>query len=937
MIYAVNLSDDLAERVAALALKEAQAPAELAQTQIILPTRRACLVVKEAFLRLSQEKPLLLPRLMPLYEPEILDEQIPQAMEPLERTLLLARLCLKQPSVATPDKALQIALGLGELLDEFYQFETDTAGLEALVDEERFAAHWNDTLAFLHIIRQTWPQVLAERGQIDAADRRMRLINALAQRLTVSPPRSPVILAGVNGDLPSVRRLAKAVDACAKGFVLLDGVDTLLSAESFNNLPENHWQYPFKRLLSFLKLQPADLPVLPMQTTPQEPLVRTAFKPLSETHEWREIHLDPACAQRVHYIECPTRAQEALTIALLLREVLETPARTAALVTPDRELARRVIAEMKRWGVALNDSAGCPLTQTEPGHFLNLIGALGIQQQDSALLALLKHPLAAAGQTPAVLRARVRQIELAARLREKPCDWGELAQLTQPFAAFFTANVLTPFKTLLEAHIAAATKLATSADRSGEERLWGNEAGKTALAFLTQLMEKADLLGEIEPLLYPAALAMLMENVPVRPRYGMHPRLRILGPIEARFHHADVCILGGLNDGVFPAFPETGPWLNRQMRAALGFPDLESKIGVAAMDFAHCFCGRSVYLTRALKAEGAATIPSRFIARLEAVLEAAGMAFPTAPAAAYADRLNRPEQKEEAARPAPCPPLEARPRRLSVTQIELWMRNPYAIYARHILRLKPLPEMDLLLKNKLYGQAVHQALEDFFNLPPDERTAAGFISRGQACFAALGADAIDCAFYMPRLAHTARFVAEQDAAERPQLAQTLPEQAGEIILKASGGDFTLVGRADRIDRFSDGALRIVDYKTRNVPTQKSVSAGFSPQLPLEGLILREGGFPKAAGVPAELAYWKLPSREGNGRVLQLSQNSPIAGLIALYEKKLLELIAVFSDAKKPYDVCPEPSLSPDYDDYAHLARAPEWMHADDEKDEKGED
>ena len=926
MIQTVGLSADLADTLADIILKAGEtSPITAARIQVILPTRRACITVKNAFLQLSRQRALLLPRLIPLYEVDTLVHDIPPALPKLERTLLLSRFCAAKPNVISSDQAFKMAISLGNLLDEFYQFETDISKLPDLVQNPIFAEHWNETLAFLDIITQEWPKILSERGVIDEADRQVRLIDDYTNRIRGTD--TPVIAAGLDGGLPAVRRLLKTVNQLKNGQIIMEGLDTASDPDTIS-YPPHHYQAGLIRILNELELKPDQVPCLTPETD-REVLIREVLKPETQTDEWRTLTIPPAALGQITRIDCETPADEAVSIALTLREVLETPEKTGCLVTPNRHLARRVILEMKRWGVLLDDSAGTPIAQTEIGVFLRLITAVGIGHgSDTDLLALYKHPLTADGQDPISFRQQVRRAEVHARQNHAPLDLTLKTDLT-PFVSLFNNSVKTPFQVLLSAHIRTAEQLATGADRTGPQRLWQSEAGQIAFEFLADLAKHADLIGEIEPSAYPAIMDILMGSLTVRPRYGMHPRLDILGPIEARFHHYDVCVIGGLNEGSFPDIPDIGPWLNRPMRRALNLPEPEDKIGTLSLDFAHCFCSPEVILTRSKKEAGTETIQSRFLSRLDAILGATGQTL-NRQASNLAKALDEPEEQDPPLRPAPCPPVSARPDKLSVTKIELWMRNPYAIYARYILKLFPLDPLDHPQKQQLYGQAVHRALETFMTQNPNG-TEQDLMSLLDQSLTALGLTQADKLFYLNRFEAGARFICRQQSQVRDQIQHILTEQKGRITLDVAGKPFMLEGTADRIDLFDNGTARILDYKTGQVPSQKEVLAGYAPQLPLEALILSQGGFPDISPPPvSQLAYWKLSAKEEDCQAVVLTEKQPADVLVQEALEGLKTLIHVFNQPETKYEACPVAGKEPTYNDYEHLSRFAEWGHGGDE-------
>ncbi|MBR5129905.1 MAG: PD-(D/E)XK nuclease family protein [Alphaproteobacteria bacterium] len=936
MIYNIGLNEDFAERLSSFVLEKYKSnPFGMACVEIILPTKRACLTVKEAFLHASQDKSLLLPKLTALYEMDNLDEDLPPKMPKLNRTLLLTKLCSAKPNIASIDKAVMIAIGLGELLDEFYQYEADVSLLNTLVQEKQFAEHWNETVTFLDIIHTTWPKILAEYGQIDEMDYTIRMIKSYAKKWADIPPTHPIIMAGFDGAIPAVIELAKVVNSLEDSVLFLNGVDTLLSPDEFKSLPPIHAQYPLKRLLDALKIYPNEILNYSSEKSESELLMHEVLKPAEETDSWQYVQgITSNSLSHIKRFDCENTSHEALTVALLLREVLETPTKTAAFVTTDRALARRVSVEMKRWGIELDDSAGTPLLQTPIGIYLLLLSNVALTPQNgNNLLALLKHPLSADTINPTLLRLKIKNAEKKARRDNTLLEYQTNTDLSILYQ-LFTKNILYPFEVLLKTHIEVAEALATSHDRAGYERLWENDAGQVAYTFLTELLQYAHLLGDIDPAYYPKILELLMASLTVRPKYGMHPRLDILGPIEARFHKPDVIIVGGLNEGTFPQLPDMGPWLNRPMRVSLGLPAPENKIAVSAMDFANCFCAKEVYLTRSLKNDGAPTIPSRFLSRMEAVLTAADITWTLNET--LASLLDKPHKNDPIIRPAPKPPVSARPQKLSVTKIELWMRDPYAIYARYILKLYPLNSLETPQKQVLFGNAIHKSFEFFIEQNPHSLDLDALLKLGENNLKSAGFNEGELAFYMPKFKAIASWFIARQAERIDHVKLSFVEQTAECIIEDMlGHPFTLYGTADRIDLMKDGSVEIIDYKTGTPPSAKEVRAGYAPQLPLEGYLLSQGGFNKVGAKHiSDLSYWRLSSKFENAKITSvLNKKETDFNVVENSYLGLKKLITIFNDENVAYESCPAPEFAPRYNDYEHLSRSKEWLTVEDEEEE----
>ena len=951
-------------------------PLALSRLTILLPTRRSCRALGLAFLRAAPGQALLLPRIRPLGdidEDEMsigdeADETLPDAVSPLERRLLLSQLIQRLgetpggaalTGAGTVDQAARLAQALASLLDEIQIARIDPQGLATLAPEE-YAAHWQQVLRFLSLITDRWPAILAERGQMDPAARRNALLARLVERWQAEPPAYPVIGAGSTGSVPATRDLLAAIARLPQGAVVLPGLDTQADDETWEAIGPTHPQYALKGLLAHIGVAREAVQPWPAEEGPgasatraRSRLIADAMRPAETITAWRaRPPQEPETHRNFHRIDCASPQEEAGVIAIVMRRALETPGRTAALVAMDRALARRVAAELRRWGIAVDDSAGVPLGETAPGAYLRLTARL--VAEDAApvpLLAALKHPLAAGGMAPAAWRRSVRAMERAILRGPRPAPgfgglrsalkggdpaidrWlARLEKGAAPFAALM-AQSSAALGELVQAHVGFSEWLAAADDEDGAARLWSGEAGEQAARFVAGLADAASALPPVvPPTHYPALLDALMEDHVVRPPFGRHPRLQIWGPLEARLQHADCMILGGLNESVWPPAARGDPWMSRPMRADFGLPPPEFRIGLSAHDFVQCCGAAEVYLTRARRIEGTPTIPSRWLQRLDALL-AGEPGGPTAlrimePALlAWWAALDRPvEAPGPRPAPAPAPPVAARPRRLSVTRIETWIADPYSIYARDILRLRPLDPVDADPSAAERGTVIHRILEAFVRAHPDALPADAeekLLALGRAQFEAARARPGVLAFWWPRFERIVRWFLEIERARRPAFQPLATEVEGALDLDAPGGSFRLTAKADRIDRTDTGALEIIDYKTGAVPRRNQVVDGRCPQLSLEAAIAGAGGF---AGVDAAevaaLAYWKLSGAETAGEITAIGGDADKLAREAA--DGLRALVARFDDSGTPYHPVPRPALAPAWNDYAHLARHKEW-------------
>lgn len=989
----------------------APGPAELPRYTILVPTRRAARELATAFLNVADGAALLLPRIQPLGD---VDEEelaltptgletgiaadVPAAISPLRRQLILARLLIDWAD-ANPDKdfskalkahssqAVDIAADLGRLVD---QLETEEINLERLPNlvTENFAAYWLDVLDVLNVVRLRLPKELADRSLIGASERRNRLLNAEAARLGTLCPDTPYIAAGSTGSIPATANLLKAISRLPNGAVVLPGLDTALDEASWQTLDPQHPQFGLNELLEGLGARRDDVQTLGQPTDTSQArghLLSEVMRPSETTDLWQsslpsvQPHLSTAL-DNLTLVRAPGRREEALSIALILRQAAETPERTAALITPDRNLGRRVSAHLKRWNLNVDDSAGVPLSRTPPGTFIDLLlSALENNFSPASLVSLCAHPLARFGLARGKAARSARKMELAVlrgvapnslqaipdavehrrkQVSKNPRwfphlagwsedDWAQALQaagmVPPPFehlvnmaSAGFPVKLNTAAETVLR-----AAEIIASDETSDSSNLWSGEAGEQLSQFFSSLLEA----GEDGPLLAPADLRQiimgLMSQALVRPRYGTHPRLQILGLLEARMTDHDVVVLGGLNEKIWPAQTQSDVWLNRPMRADLGLASPERRMGLSAHDFVQAACaGGPVYLTFSEKQEGAPAVPSRWLLRLAAILDA--LKGPDLEAQgrnlmASTLGLDHIEISAPVARPSPKPALSLRPRGLRITEVETWLRDPYAIYARHILKLEPLEDLGLAPGPRERGTLFHEIFEQFSTewaggLPDDVSEELERI--GRLHFAQWANHPDVTAFWWPRFLRVAEAAAEHEIRLREDVRTVYVEVSGKLTIPlGQAGQFTLTGRADRIDLLDDGSARIIDYKTGAPPGITEALTGKAPQLLLEAIMLLEGAFDKVPRAkPSQLLYLQLSGGEPaiEPRVLDPARAKPkidadVESVASTVFERLQRHITRFSsDPQCPYP----PRVLPKYEAlamaYDHLSRYREW-------------
>jgi ATP-dependent helicase/nuclease subunit B len=1010
----------------------APGPLDYADVTIFLPTRRACRLARDTFLQVLGVEAAVLPRIVPIGdidEDELVFAEmatgdlaaealaLPPALSALERRFLLAHLVRKWAEriappagettlvVRHPAAALALADDLARLMDDMTTREVPWQRLDGLVPDE-LDQYWQLTLRFLSIAREVWPAILAERGVIEQATRRDRLISAEAARLAPNPGK-PVIAAGSTGSMPATAKLLTAIAGLRHGAVVLPGLDTGLDEESWNAIgggsqtgrppfppAPGHPQSAMHRLLRRMGLERCDVGTL-VRPSPhgREMLMSETLRPASATDKWRSRFNEigaaatPALAG-VTVIEAANSEEEALAVAVVLRESLTSPESTAALVTPDRALARRVAVMLRRWNVEAEISDGDPLAETPAGVFCRLVAEAAFSGLAPApLLALLKHPLARFGAKEGHDGRGVAALERAVLRGPRPAPGsrgliaafaGFRAELTklkngessdihrsEPRASLppweldeaedllkRVAAALAPLESV--AALSRDQDFAVLAARHWEAiRLAGTDSAGDMLADRdgeALATAFAEIIGAVAHTPYPVAAddyievfdAAIADRV-VRRHSAPGNRIRIYGPLEARLTGVDRVIMGGLVEGVWPPDPRTDPWLNRPMRFALGLDPPERRIGLNAHDFAQLMGAPEVFLTWPAKRGGAPAVASRFVQRLAAV---AGPAWEEAAGRgrrylALCRRLDAPAAPPRpVARPAPRPPRAARPSALSVTEIEHWLRDPYTIYAKHILRLPRLDPVDAPPGAAERGSFIHDAIGDFAKTYADTLPADPFaelLRLGREHFAYFKDFPEARAFWWPRYQRIARWFADFETQRRTRMAAAHAEIRGELSIDAGDRAFRLTGRADRIERLTGGGYAVLDFKTGALPTSKQVQIGIAPQLTLEAAMLRHGGFPgiEAGGSVSELVYVRLNGGNPAGEefTVKLKDRTPDdAADAALAE--LNALVVRFEDESTPYRPLVLSMWKNRYGAYDDLARVKEWSLSGGEAEEE---
>lgn len=991
-------------------------PLALANATIYVPTRRAARALRSILVDTNPAQSAILPSIRPLGDVDedaaffnagssaVFDVNPP--IGTAERLLLLARLIrpwreslpahvralfgVDDVSVpATTADAIWLARDLAGLMD---QVETDCAEWSELrgIAPEDLADWWQVTLGFLNIVTELWPDILAERKLSNPAAHRNDLIWSEARRLRENPPSGPVIVAGSTGSIPATAELISAIAALPNGAVVLPGLDRdlddaawqMLASATDNPSTFGHPQFGLRKLLDAMRVLREDvehIEAMPVAKRLRERVVSEALRPAETTDAWGELDIGAdslhAAAQKIDLIETANEREEALAVALALRDAISDEGRTAALVTADRNLARRVVGELARFGIDADDSGGRHLRDVETATLLRLLVETVFDPGDPvALLALVKHPLLRLEAPRIERRLAAETLELIAfrggtgrasvldlpaffdrRLEEsagqpwKPA-WHEtvtpemiaaarglcesLTRAVAPLAPFVMAGCRTEIGEIARATVEALENLARN-EKASVAHFYSGERGEQLAAFLRGLVSSEAGL-DFEAAEWPAILDALMAGETVKPHPGGHPRLFIWGALEARLQTMDTVVIGGLNEGSWPARTRNDPFMSRPMKSVIALDPPERRTGLAAHDFQMALGMDHVVLTRSQRSDNAPTVPSRWLQRLETVLGAevtADMRRRGARFVHWSREIDRAEDVPFVKRPQPAPPVAARPRHFSVTEIETLRRDPYAIFARKILRLRPLEPLIRDPAAAERGTLFHDILGHFTEeavdpLAPD--AAERLMELGRLLFADMDLPVEIEAVWWPRFtALIPQFLAWER--ERAYNVQTRFAEITSEKREIDGLGITLSGRADRIDLLRDGTAEVIDYKTGSTPSPRQAHVLLSPQLALEAALLVRGAFRELGSVRAsDLTYVRLKTggEVKPESILKVGRPPSEKTAPALGEEawqRLSQLLAEYQKPDKGYMSRALPFRETDLTgDYDHLARVLEW-------------
>ena len=908
-------------------------PEAMAKALVFLNTRRVRQGIRNEF---ADGSPGVLPKLR-LVSDLATDPgfpEIPAPVTPLRRRLELSQAVGKllegDERFGSRTAVYDLADSLANLLDEMHAEGVDPEKIKQLNVSEH-SEHWARSLEFIDIIEQHW----GTNARPDEQARQRQVVEKLVESWQSSPPEYPVIVAGSTGSRGGTQLLMQAAANLPQGAVIVPCFDFEMPSEAWDSMEdsttgEDHPQYRLKCLMDNLNIRSGN--VEPWRGgsglgSARNRLVSLALRPAPVTDQW--MSEGPAlgnlaeATEGLTLLEAPDPRQEAVAIALRLREAIENSEK-AALVTPDRNLARQVNAALKRWGITPFDSSGEPLLHTVPGRLLNGVAdMLGRPPDPIALIAILKHPLTFAEHNrnfhlkmTGLLEGAIRNREpgtnpsaaidkLHGECRSKPenewLDWlNGFLRLTLKLQSASLAE-------FAKLHEELAEQLWCGSQRDHGRISKSNVAWREALAAFREMKLESGAAGTLNCSDYAHLFKSIFARKLIWQEFSAHPLISIWDTIDARMQSPDVMIAGGLNNGTWPAQPAPDPWLNRDLRMQAGLLLPERITGLRAHDFQQVISAKQVILSRCVRNIDAPTVPSRWLSRLTGLLsglEVGGNEALSAMKGRGEELLRRVqlmEQPKESLtperRPEPKPPAEARPRKLSVTAIRTLITNPYEIYAKHVLGLRELNPLSGGGEPQQRGTVIHKILQLFITetggdieactsdrlveIAKRELNSSGFPQHARS-------------FWQAQLSNIADEFLRLEGERRQRGDPWLQEGNGGYELPGMG--FTLTARADRIDRNGNDYF-LYDYKTGRIPTPTEI-AKYDKQIPLTAIMIEKGGFNGADNGSVRTSAYVGVGREALEK--EVRRNDSQKDLFAEDWDKLRQMIATYLEESTPF-------------------------------------
>ncbi len=939
-IYYIPSSTSFIEQLSSWLIKKFD---KLADLTILLPSTRACLALEKSIVKKSTHQSIILPQIIPIgqlgTEQFIKQEPIEILSSPLsyyEHNLYLTKLILgKFGKTLTYPQALNITTSLSEIILNMSRNNIPLEKLAQIFLAE-LPKHFEMLSEYLTVIAKDWPLFLEQHKKQDFRSNHYEYINKLISKWQISPTNKPIIIAGSTGSVPSTKYLIKAIASLPQGFVILNDINYSISNEEWHDISETHHAYYTKNLLESLNYDRKHLiPIL--NHTPKysrQNFLSLCMLPSTKTWQWAEQVIDHNYdCSNLEIIECSTTHQEAMVVMLRIREILEKQRDAKiAIIGNNPSLIKHITSFAQLWNIKINDNTGTQVTTSDQYQFLSLlVAAIQNNFQPQYLIALLKNSCYQEISNIHLAKLEIKYLRGITKYSTLPqlielttqkndlelTDFlNTLHQETKELAALLKKHSAS-FKQLLQLTLQTGQSLTTQNQSS---TLWNNPQAIKVHQIFLDILNVAQIAGKILPKQFDTILATLLNNQVI---YAdkIVAQVSILSPLESRLLTFDYTIITGLNEGSWPSYNKTTPWLPFHLCKSLGLENRDQKHGQAAYHFFCLLQQPNLLITRAILENGNATTPSRWLLRLELIAGKLGILEQIKqnnhPLKQWYQQLYLPQSSNNHPN-LPPPRTEKKITQLSVTQIEKLTRDPYSVYCSKILKLKKLDQINKTPDQREFGTFIHDIIDNL-NKHYNE------ILADHTLFDKIALSILDgiTLNQMIRNLWLLKFSKLKPWAMKFELdrradsnIQIFSETKGKFELN---NDFSLTMKADRIE-VSDNEINIIDFKTGSIPSQQDIKSGFSPQLLLEALIVRDGELSEITteltNKKIKLSYIQLSPRNF-GKITELKLDSD--SFIQEYKIGLTKLIMAYHN-NHPYLICPRPKKEPTYNEIAHLER-----------------
>ena len=938
----------------------------LSNITVLLPSRRSCNELKRLFLENANNQAIILPNIRAIGDIDYDDILLKQLTlndiidnkslcdntSRIKYKILLIKELLKW--IRTNNNELfdstnieqvsDLALELEKFLNEVNRNNLDLTKLENIVDNNEYSEHWQRILNFLEVFSKKWNKFIKDNNIISIVDFKTKMIELNAKYFEKNKPLNPIIIANVVGNTVNTCNFIKNIIQYDNCYFIFKGLDKNLTDEEWKKINVFHPQYSFKKLLeNCISVDRRDIKDLKFKENILinkniETILTYSMLPYSETYKWQEkLNIKSDDFSNISKIECKNIFDELSIISLITKYHYELNNGSTAIITSNDVFASQLEIELKNYGLSVNNVFGNKISKTEIVKFLFLIlDVIKNNYETISLLSLLKHNFTLFGYDKRELNDLIFILEENILRGTGKLDKNSIIQKIklskdEKLETFLNTIIKTldelkfknvNFSDIVKTHLKIAEQISFNGIINNSNNFWNNEInGNELLNFFNELISESEEYGVVDSCdEYSCLLNYLIAENSYSDKYYIHPMINIISPQEAKLINYDLVIISNLNDGEFPLFISTDPWMSKSMRKAFGLPDKEELIGNSAYDFTQLLTNKKVILTRSLKEDGVPTTESKYLLRLETFLSCQNLSIKAENIwQNVLETINKVEKTASIKRPLPTPPLNKRPRELYATGIEKLINNPYDIYAEKILQLKAKEDF---YENKaflFFGSAVHEAIELYtknYIKDDKEKLCEKLTKYGQQTFNKYFTDDANKELFFIRFLNIVKWFVNEDENIRLNGYKVYSEETKHKYFKDI--DFTLSAKIDRIDENEYNSIDISDYKTgSNIPNNTNILNGKKPQLTIEAIILSD------INKIDKIAYWSVKGKN-NDYIKNIDVD--IKKLVEKGENGIKKLIAHFNIYENcyiatTYDLNNQNSYQ---SDYKHLSRVDEW-------------